>query len=189
MTASNLLLIGGGARSGKSAYAVRRALRFQGERVFVATAEPFDAEMQLRIAAHAVERGDAFRTVEAPRELESALEALVMQHPGVAVALIDCLTLWLSNLLLADVATTEIERRVERLGCLAASAPFPVLLVSNEVGMGLVPETPLGRLFRDVTGRAHQQLARTAGEVYLATLGCVLRIKPNPVMLAEEYES
>ena len=184
MTRSSLILIGGGARSGKSAYAVRRALRFAGERVFVATAEAFDDEMSLRIAAHAAERGRDFETVEAPRDLERALAELIVRAPS--VVLIDCLTLWLSNLLLTDVPVAEIEQRVERLALLTAAAPFPVLLVTNEVGMGLVPETPIGRLFRDLTGRAHQRLARAAGEVYLAALGCVLRIKPGPVTLAED---
>ena len=185
MTPSNLILIGGGARSGKSAYAVRRALHVTGERVFVATAEAFDDEMSLRIAAHAAERGREFETIEAPRDLERALAGLIARAPS--VVLIDCLTLWLSNLLLTDVPVPEIEQRVERLALMTAAAPFPVLLVTNEVGMGLVPETPIGRQFRDLAGRAHQRLARAAGEVYFAALGCVLRIKPGPATLAEDY--
>ena len=186
MSGSNLVLIGGGARSGKSAYAVRRALASGTERVFVATAEAFDDEMRARIADHVAERGRDFSTVEAPRELETALESLALRSPRIDVVVVDCLTLWLSNLLLGEIPVTEIERRVERLALTAAAAPFPVLLVTNEVGSGLVPETPLGRVFRDVAGRAHQRLASAAGEVYLATLGCMLRIKPTPVVHAEE---
>jgi adenosylcobinamide kinase/adenosylcobinamide-phosphate guanylyltransferase len=186
MSGSNLVLVGGGARSGKSAYAVRRALSLGPRRVFVATAEAFDEEMRARIDAHVAERGEDFATVEAPRDLDAAIERLCAAREPVDVVVIDCLTLWLSNLLLAEVAVPEIERRVDGLAHTLAGAPFPALLVTNEVGFGLVPETPLGRLFRDVTGRAHQRLSRAAGEVYLAALGCVLRIKPSPVVLADE---
>jgi adenosylcobinamide kinase/adenosylcobinamide-phosphate guanylyltransferase len=184
MSASKLVLIGGGARSGKSAYAVQRALSLGPNRVFIATAEAFDEEMRLRIAAHIAERGHSFATVEAPRDLEHALESIQDRAEVVDVVVIDCLTLWLSNLLLAEVPMPEIELRVNRLAIACESAPFPVLLVSNEVGFGLVPETALGRLFRDVSGRAHQRLARSAGEVLLAALGCMLRIKPSPVLVA-----
>ena len=181
---ANLVLIGGGARSGKSAYAVQRALSLGPRRVFVATAEAFDDEMRARIAAHVAERGDDFSTVEAPRELESALEALQLLPDPVDVVVIDCLTLWLSNLLLADVPASELELRVERLAAACSALSCPVLLVTNEVGFGVVPDTALGRLFRDVTGRAHQRLARSAGEVLFAALGCLLRLKPGPVVLA-----
>ena len=184
MSDSKLVLIGGGARSGKSAYAVQRALSLGPKRVFVATAEAFDDEMRTRIAAHVVERGDHFATVDAPHDLERALELLQDRPEGVDVVVIDCLTLWLSNLLLAEVLVSEIELRVDRLATTCEKAPFPVFLVTNEVGFGLVPETALGRLFRDLAGRAHQRLARSAGEVLLATLGCMLRIKPTPLLVA-----
>lgn len=186
MSGSNLVLIGGGARSGKSAFAVRRALELGPRRVFVATAEAFDDEMRTRIAAHVAERGLDFTTVEAPRALDAALRELCAEPEPADVVVIDCLTLWLSNLLLANVAVPEIERRVDELAETLASAPFRALLVTNEVGFGLVPETPLGRLFRDVAGRAHQRFSRASGEVYLAALGCMLRIKPSPVVLAAE---
>src|SRR4051812_5755627 len=101
MNDSKLVLIGGGARSGKSAYAVQRALSFGPNRVFVATAEAFDDEMRTRIAAHIAERGNHFATVEAPRELERALESIQGRAEATDVVVIDCLTLWLSNLLLA----------------------------------------------------------------------------------------
>ena len=182
MTDSKLVLIGGGARSGKSAYAVQRALSLGSRRVFVATAEAFDDEMRARIAAHVAERANRFTTIDAPHHLERVLESL-HSRADVDVAVVDCLTLWLSNLLLADLPIAEIERRVERLASICEAAAFPVLLVTNEVGFGLVPETALGRQFRDITGRAHQRLARSAGEVLLATLGCVLRLKPAPVSL------
>jgi adenosylcobinamide kinase / adenosylcobinamide-phosphate guanylyltransferase len=184
MSESKLVLIGGGARSGKSAYAVQRALSIGPRRVFIATAEAFDEEMRARIQAHVVERGDQFTTVEAPRDLEGALEAIQSRSEAVDVVVIDCLTLWLSNLLLADISCAELELRLDWLANACERATFPVLLVTNEVGFGLVPDTALGRQFRDLTGRAHQRLARSAGEVLLAALGCMLRIKPTPVVLA-----
>jgi adenosylcobinamide kinase / adenosylcobinamide-phosphate guanylyltransferase len=182
MSDSKLVLIGGGARSGKSAYAVQRALSIGPRRVFIATAEAFDDEMRARIRAHVAERGSQFSTVEAPRELERALESIQAEPAVVDVVVIDCLTLWLSNLILAEVPAPEIELRVDRLATACERANFPVLLVTNEVGFGLVPDTALGRLFRDLSGRAHQRLARSAGEVLLAALGCMLRIKPAPVL-------
>lgn len=183
MSDSKLVLIGGGARSGKSAYAMQRALSFGPRRFFIATAEPFDDEMRTRIAAHVAERADHFITVEAPRELELTLESMQARPEAVDVVVIDCLTLWLSNLLLADVSGAEIERRVARLASACEFATFPILLVTNEVGFGLVPDTALGRQFRDISGRAHQRLARVASEVLLAALGCMLRLKPAPVAL------
>jgi adenosylcobinamide kinase/adenosylcobinamide-phosphate guanylyltransferase len=184
MNDSKLVLIGGGARSGKSAYAVQRALSLGPRRVFIATAQAFDDEMRTRIAAHVAERADLFTTIEAPLDLEQALESLRARREAVDVVVIDCLTLWLSNLLLADVPAAEIEHRVARLASVCEAAAHPVLLVTNEVGFGVVPDTALGRQFRDITGRAHQRLARSAGEVLLAALGCVLRLKPGPVVLA-----
>lgn len=179
-------LIGGGARSGKSAFALRLALQRAPRRVFVATSEPFDDEMRARASAHREERGDAFETLEAPRDLDGVLPALCESAPHPSIVVVDCLTLWLSNLLLADVPAGEIERRAAALGRRLATAPFPTLLVTNEVGMGLVPETRLGRTFRDVAGRVHQSLARDAEAVYFAALGVVLRLKPGIVALATE---
>lgn len=178
---SNLVLVGGGARSGKSAFAIAGALEHGPRRLFVATAEAFDAEMRVRIDAHVAQRGTDFETIEAPLDLESALA----QREDVDVVVIDCLTLWISNLLMADVPPERIEQRVDALATTLSAAPFVTWLVTNEVGLGLVPQTALGRLFRDVAGRAHQRLSRAAGEVYLAALGCMLRIKPSPIVSCE----
>jgi adenosylcobinamide kinase/adenosylcobinamide-phosphate guanylyltransferase len=171
-------LIGGGARSGKSSFALREAMRRGTRRAFVATAEAFDDEMRLRIDRHVEERGHDFVTVETPRELESALARVGRE---VDVVVIDCLTLWLSNLLLGGASQDAIAARVDRLAGTLIAAPCRVLVVTNEVGMGLVPDTPLGRAFRDVAGRAHQRLARSADEIYLAALGVVVRLRPGPV--------
>jgi adenosylcobinamide kinase/adenosylcobinamide-phosphate guanylyltransferase len=171
------VLVGGGARSGKSAFALAYARRLDARRTFVATAEAFDDEMRDRIDRHRRERGEAFLTVEEPRELAGALARL--RDPGVVV--VDCLTLWLSNLLLAGSSLEELRRATDELAAVLAERRFPVVLVTNEVGMGLVPETPLGRAFRDAAGWTHQRLARAADEIYLAAMGVVVRLHPAPV--------
>lgn len=175
---SELILVGGGARSGKSAFALALARSLGPRRAFVATAEARDAEMNERIARHREERGAEFSTVEEPLELTRAVFAL----PGVDVVVIDCLTLWLSNLLLRGDPAEEIAARVEGLLGALASAPSRSIVVTNEVGMGVVPESALGRAFRDVAGRAHQVLAARADRIYLAALGTVLRIRPGPIV-------
>ncbi len=186
MTPGGFALVGGGARSGKSAFAQRLAERSGTRRIFLATAIAFDDEMRARIDRHVTERAGAFETLEAPRDLDDAIARLVTGSKGVDVVLIDCLTLWLSNLLLDDLSPVRIEARVESLVTSLASAPFRSIVVTNEVGMGLVPETPLGRAFRDLTGRAHQRLARQASELYFAAMGAVMRLKPGPVALADD---
>jgi len=178
---SRVVLVGGGVRSGKSAFALARARALGGRRAFVATAQALDDEMRERIGRHVAERGDAFRTVEAPLDLPSAIGAL----RDVDVAVVDCLTLWLSNRMLHGDDDVALDRHVEALVRAVRAAPFAVVLVTNEVGMGVVPETALGRRFRDVAGRAHQRVAAEAQEIYAALLGCVLRLRPGPVALHE----
>ncbi len=189
MTHSRFILVGGGARSGKSAFALRLARSLGERRVFVATAEPFDDEMRARIRAHQSERAKDFRTVEAPVALEAALLPLLHAPSETDVVVVDCLTLWISNLLLQEIPSQSIESRIEELALILEQAKVPVLLVTNEVGMGLVPETRLGREFRDLSGRAHQRLAPRASEVYLAALGCILRLKPAPLSLVDQDAS
>ncbi len=174
-----IVLIGGGARSGKSGFALALARRFGARRAFVATAQAFDQEMRERIAAHRAERDGDFYTVEEPLDLPRVLADVEAD-----VVVVDCLTLWLSNLVLRGDSAAAIDGAVERLAAAVAGRRFHAVLVTNEVGMGVVPESALGRLFRDVAGRTHQRLARDADRVYLAVLGCVLRLKPNPVVLA-----
>ncbi|WP_437677179.1 bifunctional adenosylcobinamide kinase/adenosylcobinamide-phosphate guanylyltransferase [Sorangium sp. So ce131] len=175
-------LIGGGVRSGKSAFALALARSLGQRRAFIATAEPFDDEMRARIAAHVRERGDEFTTVEEPFALPERIAAL----SGVEVVVVDCLTLWLSNLLLRDEPEARIHERIEALAAAVASARPHVVLVSNEVGMGVVPESPLGRAFRDLAGRAHQRLGRSASELYVAVMGVILRLRPGPVAVVGE---
>lgn len=181
MTANSLILIGGGVRSGKSAFALQRARTLGTRRVFVATAQAFDSEMKDRITAHRRERAEDFRTLEVPIAVPAALDGL---HDA-DVVVIDCLTLWLSNLLLREEPPSRILQRVDDLVEILQRRTFHSLVVTNEVGMGVVPETPLGRAFRDLSGLAHQRLARGADEVHLAILGTVLRIKPAPVEIQD----
>ena len=188
MSRARVILVGGGVRSGKSAFALALARRLGQRRTFVATAQALDDEMRTRIATHAQERGSDFETVEAPLELSAALRGVTATD----VVVVDCLTLWLSNLLLRGDTQGDIEAAVEELARVVDARRFHCVLVTNEVGMGVVPESALGRAFRDVTGRAHQRLSRVADEIYFAVLGTMLRIRPEPVSvqtLEAAYES
>ena len=179
-----LILVGGGARSGKSAFALDYARRLAAQQVdaprplFVATAQAFDDEMRIRIDRHRDERGAIFDTTEEPLRLAAVIAAAESGR----VVLVDCLTLWLSNLLLAEAPDGEILRQVTAVAEAAAGRAGPTLLVTNEVGLGLVPETALGRRFRDLAGAAHQRLAAIADEVYAALMGMVLRLHPGPMI-------
>jgi adenosylcobinamide kinase/adenosylcobinamide-phosphate guanylyltransferase len=177
MTERRVILVGGGVRSGKSAYAVARARSLGTRRAFVATARAYDDEMRERIRRHQEERAGDFTTVEEPRDVAGALARL----GDYDVAVVDCITLWLANQLVDGVAPAVIEENAARLAGALRAAPCHVIAVTNEVGMGVHPETTLGRTFRDLAGRAHQSLARVADEVHLAVLGALVRLRPGPV--------
>ena len=178
--AGRVVLVGGGVRTGKSRFALERARALGRRRLFVATAQPLDQEMADRIADHARTRGDDFRTVEEPL----AVPELLLGVRDTDVVVVDCLTLWLSNMLMpAGTAATDVEGRLGALAEALGRRAFHVVVVTNEVGMGLVPETPLGRRFRDLTGRAHQLLAGIADEIYFGALGVMLRLRPEPVAI------
>ena len=179
MSERRIALIGGGARSGKSAFALALARRLGPRRAFVATAQAFDGEMQARIAQHVRARGDDFETIEEPLDVPAKLRKL----SNVDVVVVDCLTLWLSNLLSCDASEVEISKRVDELAQALERRSFHTVLVTNEVGMGVVPESELGRAFRDIAGRAHQRLSGIADDIYLAALGVVLRLRPPPISL------
>ena len=164
-------LILGGARSGKSRRAQQLAEQLCTTRVFIATAEALDQEMADRIARHQQDRGVGWHTVEAPLDLVTALEEAAARQ---ACLLVDCLTLWLSNLMHhgrdVEAESTALCDLLRRLEC-------PVILVSNEVGLGLVPETALGRAFRDAQGRLNQQVAEACDVVEFVAAGLPLRLK------------
>lgn len=164
-------LVLGGARSGKSAFAERLVRARGGKPVYLATATAGDEEMRVRIARHRQDRGGAWHTIEEPLALAEALERA---SEAAQAVLIDCLTLWLANLMLAgrDPAT-EAPRLVAALG----RCRGPVTLVSNEVGLGLVPDTALGRAFRDAQGRLNQQVAAAAARVVFVAAGLPLWLK------------
>lgn len=171
-TPPRLTLVLGGARSGKSRLAeklTRAALTDQQTPNYIATAEAWDDEMRARIAQHQHERGDDWTTLEAPHDLPEAIRS----SDGVPL-LVDCLTLWLSNRMLADAdLDTDRAALLEAL----ASRPAPTVLVSNEVGFGIVPETPLGRRFRDAQGNLNQNIAAAADCVILTAAGLPLVMK------------
>ena len=164
-----IVLLVGGARSGKSRIAQARAEALPGELVYVATGEALDAEMAERIAKHRADRGARWRTVEVPLDLPEAI-----RRENGRVLLVDCLTLWLSNLLLGE---HDIDAATERLLAALDAATGTVLLVSNEVGMGIVPENALARRFRDEAGRLNQRVGTVATEVLLVAAGLSLRMK------------
>lgn len=165
------LLVLGGARSGKSSYAQARAEALGGDLIFVATAQAFDDEMADRIARHRADRGPRWSTIEAPIELGAAIRA--HSRPGRAL-LIDCLTLWTSNLLLGgqDIAAATAE-----LLAAITAAPGALIFVANEVGLGIVPDNSLARRFRDEAGRINQQIAAAANEVVFIAASLPLKLK------------
>jgi adenosylcobinamide kinase/adenosylcobinamide-phosphate guanylyltransferase len=175
MTDKRMILVGGGTRSGKSRFALTLAEKLGERRLFVATGQAKDEEMAERIRKHQESRGPDFPTLEEPLAIPEALEKV----KNFDVVVIDCLTLWLANLLLEGKSPEDIESRVRDLGGVFERRSFHAIVVTNEVGLGIVPESSLGRVFRDVAGSAHQQLSRQADEVYFAVLGTLLRLKPQ----------
>jgi len=164
-----LTLVLGGARSGKSRYAESLIAALPPPWAYVATAEAGDAEMVERIGVHRTRRGLRWRTIEAPCDLAAALKACEKMP-----VLIDCLTLWLSNLMLADA---DVDAEIARLEAALAAAKSPVVLVANEVGYGIVPDHPLGRRFRDLQGVLNQRIAARADRVVLMVAGLPLAVK------------
>ncbi len=173
---NRVVLIGGGARSGKSALAERLALETAGSRAFLATGQALDEEMAARIARHQADRAGLFETVEEPLDAPGVLASCPAD-----VLVMDCLTLWISNLLMAERDDASVEAEVARLVQALDRPRALTVIVSNEVGLGIVPMNALARRFRDLVGRAHQRIASRADEVYFGALGVMLRLKPGPV--------
>jgi adenosylcobinamide kinase/adenosylcobinamide-phosphate guanylyltransferase len=169
------ILVLGGARSGKTAFAERLAMRYGTRPAYLATAEALDAEMRERVATHRRVRAGRFETIEEPIALS---EALVAAHQTHDLILVDCLTLWITNMLIAntDVASA-VEELVATLDTIESSR---VILVSNEVGLGIVPDNAMARTFRDLAGSAHQRLAEICADVYFIAAGLPLTLKGIP---------
>lgn len=169
MTKPSLFVLGG-ARSGKSRYAQARAEAFAGKLLFIATAQAFDAEMTDRIAQHRADRGARWATVEAPLDLAGAIATAAPD----TILLIDCLTLWASNLMFAE---RDIAHETEKLVAVIRTARSPLILVANEVGLGIVPDNALARRFRDAAGLINQAVAAAADEAVMMVAGLPLWLK------------
>lgn len=165
-----LVLVLGGARSGKSAFAERLLMQLSDNRVYLATAQARDEEMSARIKAHQWSRGDGWDTLEVPLDLSGALSGI----EGQSGVLVDCLTLWLSNQMEIDA---DLEQETDALLAGFERLDGPLVMVSNELGMGLVPETALGRSFRDAQGRLNQRAAQVADLVVFVAAGLPIVLK------------
>jgi adenosylcobinamide kinase / adenosylcobinamide-phosphate guanylyltransferase len=176
-TMPQLTLVLGGARSGKSLYAENLIVALPPPWTFVATAEAADAEMVERIAAHRLRRGKDWQTVEAPHDLSAVLAAVATDRP----ILLDCLTLWLSNRMLAGA---ELNAEIACFEAALDGRRAPVVLVSNEVGSGIVPGNELSRRFRDMQGRLNQRIAARADRVVLMVAGLPVVVKEERVTRA-----
>ena len=171
---AHLLLVTGGSRSGKSRYAVERARAWGAHVLYVATCQPADDEMQERVRRHQAERPATWTTLEPGPEVIPAIQKQGSRADGI---LLDCLTLHVSSLLMSGSGELEVMQKVDELCLALREASRPAAIVTNEVGWGVVPETPLGRLFRDAAGRANQAAARHAQEVVLLVSGIPMVIK------------
>lgn len=170
----NIFVIGG-CRSGKSRYALDTAQKLsEKNKVFIATCDPYDDEMKRRIARHQKERSDRWITVEAPLSLP---EAVIESSRKADVILVDCLTLWITNLLMESEDEEKITRYIMQLIQAVEKVHCPVIMVSNEVGTGIVPENKLARLFRDIVGLVNQNVARCADKVVWTVAGIPVQIK------------
>lgn len=174
------VLVLGGARSGKTAFAESLAIRSGRKPAYLATAEALDAEMRDRVESHKAGRGERFATLEEPLALPEALITASKKHD---VILVDCLTLWITNLLMAN---EDVSTAVSELGAtLVQLKSTKVILVSNEVGLGIVPDNAMARTFRDLAGAAHQRLAGICDDVYFVVAGLPMTVKGEPAGLAE----
>jgi adenosylcobinamide kinase/adenosylcobinamide-phosphate guanylyltransferase len=186
-----MILVTGGAKSGKSLFAEKLAAGLSGNVVYVATAEVLDREMEGRVARHRARRTADWTTLEAPRDLGFALAAL---PPSAGAVLVDCLTIWTSNRLLAlgepesagwldavDDLQNTLCHELEALAELAHAGTRHLVVVTNEVGYGVVPDTPLGRVFRDLLGSVNQRAAGLADHVFLVVAGLATEVKGSTV--------
>lgn len=168
-----LIFITGAVRSGKSSFAIKLAKESNKQIVFLASCNPLDEEMKKRVKRHRQQRPKTWKTVEEPIEVAAVIEKAKKNQ----LIIFDCLTLWISNILLKDQKQTLIKKRIIGLIEVLKHTPATVLVVSNEVGWGVVPENKLARSFRDIVGITHQQIAKVSDEVYLIVAGQQLKLK------------
>ena len=169
----NVIFLTGGARSGKSAFALDCAAKYE-RKAFLATAEAFDEEMARRIRKHREERGASFVTIEEPLDIDRELLTL---PPDIDVVVLDCLTVWVGNLMHGIDREREIGDRIERFLNVLREPPVNMIVVTNEVGMGIVPENAMARAFRDMAGSLNRKAAAIATEAWLLCSGLPLRLK------------
>jgi adenosylcobinamide kinase/adenosylcobinamide-phosphate guanylyltransferase len=181
-----IVFVIGGCRSGKSRFALEYADRHYGQKVFLATSEVFDDEMKKRVEKHRRDRGQEWTTIEEPLKVAEELASLGKAHE---VVLIDCVTLWISNLLMSGEGEDEILTRADALVEQLKRIPQSTILVSNEVGMGIVPENRLARVFRDVAGAVNQRLASCADAVVFTVAGIPQVLKGELLPRGEEDEN
>ena len=168
-------LVLGGCRSGKSSHALKLAEDASDKnRIYIATCVPYDNEMQDRVNRHQGERDNTWQTVETPVDIAGTITEN-SSHAG--VILVDCLTLWVTNLLMEDKSEEEILKEVAQLNSALEKSLCPVILVSNEVGAGIVPENGLARKFRDIAGFVNQKVAKCVDNVFFTAAGIPLKIK------------
>ncbi|MFH1421582.1 MAG: bifunctional adenosylcobinamide kinase/adenosylcobinamide-phosphate guanylyltransferase [Planctomycetota bacterium] len=168
------IFLTGGVRSGKSRFAVNMAKKISGDVTFIATCIPKDKEMKVRVEKHKKDRPAAWKTVEEEKDIASVLQSLGGKD---AVAIVDCLTLLISNLLISGSSEREIINKIKEIVEATKQSTHTVIIVSNEVGCGIVPDSELGRKFRDITGSANQLVAAGASEVYFTVSGIPIKIK------------
>ncbi|MNO26944.1 Bifunctional adenosylcobalamin biosynthesis protein CobP [compost metagenome] len=186
-----IVMVTGGARSGKSSFAERWCMKHGSSGIYVATAQAFDEEMKERIALHQHQRAESgFRwsTMEEPLQIVELLDRLAMPgQSGDQVVLIDCLTLWLTNVLLAaeeqQDADQVILREMDRLAETVEAYQGHLVMVTNEVGSGIVPEYPLGRKYRDLAGMLNRKMAQISDQVFLVTAGIAIELKSREYIL------
>lgn len=168
------ILVIGGCRSGKSNHALHLAEQIPGQKIFIATCMPQDQEMEQRVLRHQQQRGSSWEALEVPVFLP---EAIHKNGKKGYVILVDCLTLWINNLILDDDKPENIDKHIQKLTQSIETSECPVILVSNEVGTGIVPENKLARLFRDITGFANQKVAACVNRVVWMLAGIPVKIK------------
>lgn len=169
-----IILVTGGSRSGKSRFALEAAEKISGNRIFMATCQAKDREMAERIAKHKAERDGSWLTLEVPVKIS---ESMAENYAAADVILIDCLTLWISNLFGENDDAGWLEQKVQEMVDTLKEAPCTVVLVTNEVGMGIVPENEMARKFRDISGLAGQRIAKAADRVIWMVAGIPVMIK------------